>query len=64
MVESVTLSLVSGETMHQIRHCFESDTFPSVTFESVYTIKNRALFCIVIALLATVKQRSIYLMSI
>jgi hypothetical protein len=37
-------------------HFFESDTFPSVTFESLYTIqKFRAAFCTVITLLAVVK---------
>jgi hypothetical protein len=37
MAVSVTLSLVSGETMYQIRHCFDSDTFPSDVFESLHT---------------------------
>ena len=61
MVESVTLSLVSlslvsGQAMYQIRHFFESDTFPSFTFESLYTIqKFRAAFCTVITLPAIVK---------
>jgi len=55
MVESVTLSLVSGETVYQIRHFFESDTFPTPTFESLYTIqKFRDAFCTVITLLAIV----------
>jgi hypothetical protein len=56
MTESVTLSLVSGETMYQIRHCFDSDIFPSSVFQSLYTTqKFRVAFCTVITLLAILK---------